>query len=195
MFEMIRRIFKIAGNSRGKIVAGIVCNILKSFFNGFMMFGVFWILLHLDGLSPVIIGQAFGVILGSVLGRFFFQWMYDRTMSGSGYDIFRDYRLEIGERLKQAPMGYFSEQNLGTIQAMLTTTIADLEGYSMLAIEQMTSGVAMAVLMSDDVLFQPGDCGIEPCGAGAWDAGSPLGEASCRPICPYLPRGPRASGR
>lgn len=48
MFEMIRRVFKIAGNSRGKIVAGIVCNILKSFFNGFMMFGVFWILLHLD---------------------------------------------------------------------------------------------------------------------------------------------------
>ena len=43
MFEMIRRIFKIAGNSRGKIVAGIFCNILKSFFNGFMMFGVFWI--------------------------------------------------------------------------------------------------------------------------------------------------------
>ena len=139
MFEMICRVFKIAGNSRRKIVAGIVCNILKSFFNGFMMFGVFWILLHLDGLSPAIIGQAFGVILGSVLGRFFFQWMYDRTMSGSGYDIFRDYRLEIGERLKQAPMGYFSEQNLGTIQAMLTTTIADLEGYSMLAIEQMTS--------------------------------------------------------
>ena len=153
MFEMICRVFKIAGNSRRKIVAGIVCNILKSFFNGFMMFGVFWILLHLDGLSPAIIGQAFGVILGSVLGRFFFQWMYDRTMSGSGYDIFRDYRLEIGERLKQAPMGYFSEQNLGTIQAMLTTTIADLEGYSMLAIEQMTSGVAMAVLMSVMMFF------------------------------------------
>lgn len=56
MFEMICRVFKIAGNSRRKIVAGIVCNILKSFFNGFMMFGVFWILLHLDGLSPAIIG-------------------------------------------------------------------------------------------------------------------------------------------
>ena len=37
MFEMICRVFKIAGNSRRKIVAGIVCNILKSFFNGFMM--------------------------------------------------------------------------------------------------------------------------------------------------------------
>ena len=161
MFEMICRVFKIAGNSRRKIVAGIVCNILKSFFNGFMMFGVFWILLHLDGLSPVVIGQSFGVIMCSVLGRFFFQWMYDRTMSGSGYDIFRDYRLEIGDRLKQAPMGYFSEQNLGTIQAMLTTTIADLEGYSMLAIEQMTSGVAMAVLMSVMMfLFSPVIAGL-----------------------------------
>lgn len=50
-------------------------------------------------------------------------------------------------------MGYFSEQNLGTIQTILTTTIADLEGYSMLAIEQMTSGVAMAALMSIMMFF------------------------------------------
>ena len=153
MLEMIRRIFKIAGRSRKKIIVGITFNILKSFFNGFMVFGVFWILLHLENLTPTIILQAFGVVLGSVIGRFFFQWMYDRTMSGTGYDIFRDYRLEIGEKLKQAPMGYFSEQNLGTIQTILTTTIADLEGYSMLAIEQMTSGVAMAALMSIMMFF------------------------------------------
>ncbi|EGB18105.1 ABC transporter ATP-binding protein [[Clostridium] symbiosum] len=153
MLEMIRRIFKIAGRSRQKIIVGITFNILKSFFNGFMMFGVFWILLHLENLTPTIILQAFGVVLGSVIGRFFFQWMYDRTMSGTGYDIFRDYRLEIGEKLKQAPMGYFSEQNLGTIQTILTTTIANLEGYSMLAIEQMTSGVAMAALMSIMMFF------------------------------------------
>ena len=48
MLEMIRRIFKIAGRSRKKIIVGITFNILKSFFNGFMMFGVFWILLHLE---------------------------------------------------------------------------------------------------------------------------------------------------
>ena len=47
MLEMIRRIFKIAGRSQKKIVAGITFNILKSFFNGFIMLGVLWILLHL----------------------------------------------------------------------------------------------------------------------------------------------------
>ena len=82
--------------------------------------------------------------------------MYDRTMSGTGYDIFRDYRLEIGEKLKQAPMGYFlSEQKFRTIQTILTTTIADLEGYSMLAIEQMTSGSYGSSHVNYDVLFQP----------------------------------------
>ena len=55
MLEMIRRIFKIAGRSRKKIIVGITFNILKSFFNGFMMFGVFWILLHLENLTPAII--------------------------------------------------------------------------------------------------------------------------------------------
>lgn len=133
--------------------SGILCNILKSFFQSFMMLSVFLIMLNLDTLTSSIILKAVTIILISILGRFFFQWMSDRTMSGTGYDIFRDYRLEIGERLKQAPMGYFSEQNLGTIQTILTTTIADLEGYSMMAIEQMTSGVAMAFLMSFMMFF------------------------------------------
>ena len=153
MFEMISRIYQIAGSSRKKITVGILCNILKSFFQSFMMLSVFLIMLNLDTLTSSIILKAVTIILISILGRFFFQWMSDRTMSGTGYDIFRDYRLEIGERLKQAPMGYFSEQNLGTIQTILTTTIADLEGYSMMAIEQMTSGVAMAFLMSFMMFF------------------------------------------
>lgn len=153
MIEMICRILEIAGRSKKKIIAGITFNIMKSFFNGVMMFGVFWILLHLENLTFSVILQAWGIVAGSVVGRFFFQWMSDRTMSGTGYDIFRDYRLQIGEKLKQAPMGYFSEQNLGTIQTMLTTTISDLEGYSMLAIEQMTSGIAMTVLMSIMLFF------------------------------------------
>lgn len=153
MLKMICRIFQIAGKHQKKIAAGIVFNILKAFCQSFILFGVFWVLLHLEGLTPQIIIQSFGIVLGSVIGRFFFQWMSDRTMSGTGYAIFRDYRLEIGERLRQAPMGYFSEQTLSTIQTMLTTTIADLEGYSMMAIEQMTGGVAMAALTSVMMCF------------------------------------------
>ncbi|WP_353095492.1 ABC transporter ATP-binding protein [Tissierella praeacuta] len=167
MFEMIRRILEIAGSNEGKIKVGIIFNILKSLCQGFMMFAVFIILLNLDFLTPSIILSALGVVLLSILGRFFFQWMSDRTMSGTGYDIFRDYRLEVGERLKQAPMGYFSAQNLGTIQTVLTTTMADLEAYSMMAIEQMTSGVAMAFLTSIMmVFFNPIIAGISLLGLG-----------------------------
>ncbi|WP_313583577.1 ABC transporter ATP-binding protein [Lacrimispora sp.] len=153
MFKMFRRILRISGTNKNKIVLGIIFNILKSFCQSFMMLSVFMILTNLERLTPAIILTGFSIVLFSILGRFIFQWMSDRTISGTGYDIFRDYRLEIGKRLKQAPMGYFSEQNLGTIQTVLTTTIADLEGFSMLAIEQMTSGVAMAVMMSVMMFF------------------------------------------
>lgn len=77
MLELIRRIFKIAGASKRKIEIGILCNILKSFFQGFMMFAVFLVLLNLDHLTPAIIMRAFIVVLISILGRFFFQWMSD----------------------------------------------------------------------------------------------------------------------
>lgn len=153
MFEMFRRIIQISGTNKQKIISGIIFNMLKSFCQSFMMLSVFIILTNLEELTPTIILSGFSIVLLSILGRFIFQWMSDRTMSGTGYDIFRDYRLEIGKRLKQAPMGYFSEQHLGTIQTVLTTTIADLESFSMLAIEQMTSGVAMAFMMSVMMFF------------------------------------------
>ncbi len=148
MFEMITRIYNLAGTHKPKIIKGIIFNCLKALFQVSMMLGVFYVLVNLDDLSMNIILGAFAITLVSLLGRFFFQWMYDKTMSGAGYDIFRDYRLEIGKKLKMAPMGYFSEKNLGCIQNILTTAVADLEGYSMLAIEQLTSGIAMSVIMA-----------------------------------------------
>ena len=41
----------------------------------------------------------------SVLGRFFFQWLMDISMSAKGFDIFRGYRLHVGSLMRKAPMG------------------------------------------------------------------------------------------
>lgn len=91
-------------------------------------------MLNIEHLTGTVILQAFGIIVLSVLGRFLFQYLSDVFMSASGYEIFREKRLEIGNQLKRAPMGYFTENNLGTVQTVLTTTISDLEGNCMLAL-------------------------------------------------------------
>ncbi|MDD2359809.1 MAG: ABC transporter transmembrane domain-containing protein [Syntrophaceticus schinkii] len=144
MLKMIRRILAIAGRSKSRIILGIVLNFFKSVSIAIMLLAVFVIFEHLDALTPQVITQALWILVASVIGRFLFQWLTDIAMSAKGFDMFRDYRLAVGEKLKAAPMGYFSEQRLGTIQTILTSTVVELEQYSMLAITDITGGVSMA---------------------------------------------------
>lgn len=147
MLKMIRRILAVAGRHRSRILLGIALNFLKSVSIALVLLAVFVVFDHLDALTPAVIRQALWILIGSVVGRFLFQWLTDIAMSAESFDMFRDYRLAVGERLKAAPMGYFSEQKLGTIQTILTSTVVELEQYSMLAITDITGGVSMAVII------------------------------------------------
>lgn len=118
-----------------------------------MLFAIYVVVNHLNALTPKVIWTAIGILAVSVAGRFLFQWLMDICMSAKGFDMFRDYRLAIGERMRKVPMGYFSEQRLSTIQMVLTSTVMELEQYSMLAITDLTGGVLMTLVMMVFFLF------------------------------------------
>ena len=147
MIKTIRRILAIAGKEKPRIYLGILCNFLISMSMAVMLLAVFVVVENLEHLSRGVILQALYILIGSIAGRFLFQWLGDISMSAKGFDMFRDYRLAIGEKMKSAPMGYFSEQRLGTIQTTLTSTVVELEQYSMLFITDMTGGISMAVII------------------------------------------------
>ena len=147
MIKTIRRILAIAGKEKPRIYLGILCNFLKSMSMAVMLLAVFVVVENLEHLSRGVILQALYILIGSIAGRFLFQWLGDISMSAKGFDMFRDYRLAIGEKMKSAPMGYFSEQRLGTIQTTLTSTVVELEQYSMLFITAMPGGISMAVII------------------------------------------------
>lgn len=153
MLSMIRRVLQISGRHKSKIILGILFNFLKTVSMGLMIFAIFIVVQNLDALTGKVIWTAFAILIVSVAGRFLFQWLMDISMSAKGYDMFRDYRLAIGERMRKAPMGYFSEQKLGSIQTALTSTVTELEQYSMLAITDLTGGVLMTVVMMVYFLF------------------------------------------
>ena len=148
MFNIVRRILEISGEYRSNVIRGLIFGAFKSFFASFMLFSVLFILINLEKLNMLIILQVVLIVGISILGRFIFQYLCDRNLSASGYEIFRDKRIEIGEKLKKAPMGYFSEKNLGTIQTILTTTISDLEAMAMLAVNFIVGGFFHAFSMT-----------------------------------------------
>ena len=147
MFSIIKRILRLSGKYRSRVIVGLIFNALKSCCAAFVFFAVLLVMLNIEHLTGTVILQAFGIIVLSVLGRFLFQYLSDVFMSASGYEIFREKRLEIGNQLKRAPMGYFTENNLHRTN-VLTTTISDLEGNCMLALTFLVGGFVQALAMT-----------------------------------------------
>ncbi len=152
MFAIMKRILNLAGSfsasSRRNLVLGMVCNVLKAFFMAGMLGAVWWALENRNHLSAEVALQCFGMLLASVAGQFAFQYLVDIMMDAEGFHVFRDLRLRVGDRLKGAPMGYFSEQRLSAITTTLTTTVHQLEEFMTICLTGLSGGVAMAVIMS-----------------------------------------------
>lgn len=146
MFQTIKRILDLSGGYKGTIKKGIVYSLLYSVFAAMDIFAVLYLTLHLENLTRSVIIKAFGILLIGLIGKIFFKWQVTKKVSGAGYDIFQEKRLDIGERLKVAPMGYFNENQIGEIQAAATTSINDLEATAMSVVENILGSMIYAVL-------------------------------------------------
>lgn len=152
MFALIKRVLRLAGSfspaARKSLMWGMVCNVVKGFFMASVLWAVFWALENRERLGPEVALQCFGILLIGVVGGYVFQFLVDIKMDARGFDIFRDLRLRVGDRLKSAPMGYFSEQRLSAIATTLTTTVHQLEEFMTICLTGLTGGVAMAIIVS-----------------------------------------------
>lgn len=147
LYKIFKRVLNLSKKNKKKILIGSLFNILKAFSIGTMFFGVFYIFLNINNLSLDIIKNSFYIILASVLFRFIFQWLIDIYITAAGFDVFKDYRLEIADKLKNAQMSYFNENNLGKIQGVMTTTITVLENFSMMTISNILVSFSMTLFM------------------------------------------------
>ena len=151
MYALARRVLDLAGSfsvaARRSLIVGMVCNVLKALFMAPTIVAVFWALEHRDALGPDVIWQCLALLLASVAGQYAMQYAIDITMDARGFDIFRDLRLRVGDRLKGAAMGYFSEQRLGAITTTLTTTLHQLEEFMTICLTGLSGGLATAVIM------------------------------------------------
>ena len=81
MLSIIKRILRLSGKYRFRVIAGLIFNALKSCCAAFVFFAVLLVMLNIEHLTSAVIWQAFGIIALSVLGRFLFQYLSDVLMS------------------------------------------------------------------------------------------------------------------
>ena len=148
MIEIIKKMLNQAGKYKGKYIRGLIYNTLKSLFISVMLLALFYIFANLEHLTMRHIWISLGILLFSVIGRFIFQYLTDVTLGEASYDTYRDKRMEYGNLLKRAPMGFFNESNLGTIQSTLINTVSDVESRSTMTLTFLVGGMVQAVFMS-----------------------------------------------
>lgn len=145
--DFIKLSFKLAGKHKRRLGAGIFliflqnASLLVGFVALFLAFG--W----MDESTWEHILIVFGVIFASFIFNFLTGWAKSGLSDGVFFGIFKEYRLEVGERLKKAPLGYFAEQSLSRIMAAFTNVMKNLENYSAMSIDFTVSGISVSFFL------------------------------------------------
>ncbi len=147
MFQFIQNTYKMAGKWRSEITQGVIYTVLKNVSQMLVFIAIYYAFSHLEALGRKNILVAAGICLASLLLIFFNTFMLNRKIAGIYFRIFRDYRLDIGDRLKRAPMGYFSKQNLSAILSALTTQMRSLENYAAMGFDFTVSGLSITIFI------------------------------------------------
>ncbi len=148
MFKTLKRIINLSGKYKGRVYWGLVCSLLNSIFNCFSVFAFLWVLRNIDNLTMDIIWETVGILAAGLLGKIILKFLTNIFMTAAGYVIFTDKRLELGNKLKNAPMGYFSKESLGRINNTITTNMATLENFTMMAVDNVVGGILQGVVVS-----------------------------------------------
>ena len=160
MLKTLKRIIKLSGKYKGRVYWGLVCSILNSVFNCCSVLAILWVLMNINNLTMNIIWETVAILAAGLIGKTALKFLTNIFMTAAGYIIFTDKRLELGDKLKNAPMGYFSKKTLGRINNTITTNMATLENYTMMAVDNVVGGILQGICVSIFLMIFEWEIGI-----------------------------------
>ncbi|HRU97907.1 MAG TPA: ABC transporter ATP-binding protein [Ruminococcus sp.] len=158
MIGMIRRILGVSGRYKSRIYGAMGFSFLKGLLMKVPIIVTYFVVTtFIDG---TITGKTafYGAValVSSVVLQAIFQYLADRMQSASGYMIFADMRMKLGEHLRSLPMGYFTEGNIGRISSVLSTDMVFIEENCMMVLADMMSYLfSQAIMIVFMFVFDP----------------------------------------
>lgn len=141
MIGLIGRILEVSGKYKGRIYTAMIMLFFKGILLKVPIIATFLIVsAFIDGsISRSACVWAAVAFVGSILLQALLQYLADKLQSATGYRIFADMRMKLGEHLRHMPMGFFTEGNIGRISSVLSTDMVFIEENCMMAIADMMS--------------------------------------------------------
>ncbi len=149
MLKILHRIINITGKYKTRIRASYITAFLKGVMMRVPLILCFiCISLFMSGEMDTEKCFILGIcVLASVVLEAVFEHISNVLQSATGYMVFADMRLRLGDHLRKLPMGYFTEGNIGKISSVLATDMLFIEENCMGVLSELVSFMISQGLM------------------------------------------------
>ncbi|MCR5585398.1 MAG: ABC transporter ATP-binding protein/permease [Lachnospiraceae bacterium] len=148
MLEAFRKIIDFSGVEKGKIKWSIFVSFLNSIFSMLRIGAIYYIVMGIidkdSSYMPAIKAVIFLVI--GIVGMTITRNIAQLQQTHAGYFMSAYKRLEIADRLKRIPMGFFDDNTIGKVTGITTSTLDTVENLGASVLCVVLSGMINGVL-------------------------------------------------
>jgi len=155
MIQILRKFFRFSGAQRGKFYSSIIISLIHAIFEAIRIPAIAVVLTAIIGgnMTMQTVWTSLGIMLVSIIGCALTRQSMTMKQTEGGYTLAANKRVEIGERLKYMPMGYFNNNSLGYITSVTTNTCENLQDVATRVIMITVQGVLTTAIITLVVLI------------------------------------------
>lgn len=155
MIKIFKKFFDFSGKQKKRFYISLIFSLLHSIFEASRIMAIAVVLRAIinENMSMTTIWSSLIIMLISIAGCAWTRNVTTMQQTIAGYTMCADKRVEIGERMKYMPMGYFNRNNLGHITSITTNTCENLQDVATRVILMYLQGLLTTIVISILLLF------------------------------------------
>jgi ATP-binding cassette subfamily B protein len=154
MIETLKKIWRFAGVERKYINKSVFLGFINAILRMCEISAIYVVVQALltgrTNSTPAWI--ALGLILVSILGTAVTKYFSQLQQTHAGYFMAANKRIDIANRLKSVPMGYFNENSLGEITGVSTTILDNVETVAPMVLVNILGGLINSAVFTIMIL-------------------------------------------
>ncbi|MCR5742660.1 MAG: ABC transporter ATP-binding protein/permease [Lachnospiraceae bacterium] len=143
MIATLKKFFDFSGEeNKKKFVASIILSVVDAVFNAMKVPAIMYMIMGItsgEDLKKYIWGS-FAMLMVSLVGSVLVKMKSTMLQTRAGYNAASFRRIDIAQKLRYLPMGYFNDNSIGQIAAVTTSTMANLANVGTRVVMMATKG-------------------------------------------------------
>ena len=143
MLNVFKKIWGFSKEEQANIKKSILAGFFHAVFNALEFGAIYYMLVNIFSktLDYNAIFVCLGILVISLVGKIMTQKVSQMAQTHAGYFMAAHKRIEIGEKIKRVPMGFFSSFSLGRLTTIATSSLSQAEMWVPMLLVLVLGGV------------------------------------------------------